>query len=310
MKRLVLVDGHAILHRAYHAFPQTLRTRRGELVNAVYGFTRMLLSVLKDIKPTFVVVAFDLPKPTFRHKEYLGYQIQRPEMDEELAGQIKRVYQIVESLNIPVFAVEGYEADDVIGTLALQSQKSKVKSQKLETIIVTGDKDMMQLVGKKVKVYAPRKGFSEPEIFDVKKVKELLGITPRQIVDYKALIGDASDNYPGVPGIGPKTAGRLLQKYGSLDNIYKEINKIESKKLREILISGKESAKLSKKLATIVTNVPIKFKLKACKVHDYDHQKARKLFEELEFRSLIEKLPGVRKEKPKKKAEIRQIKLF
>jgi DNA polymerase-1 len=309
MKRLVLIDGHAILHRAYHAFPKTLKTRQGELVNAVYGFTRMLLSVLEDLKPTFVVVAFDLPKPTFRHQEYLGYQIQRPAMDEELAGQIKRVYQIVESLNIPIFAVEGYEADDVIGSLASQArQKSEIRNPKSEIIIVTGDKDMMQLVGKKVKVYAPRKSFSEPEIFDIKKVREFLGIKPEQIVDYKALTGDASDNYPGVPGIGPKTAIQLLQKYGSLDNIYKNIKKIKPL-VAEKLIEGKESAALAKKLATIVTNVPIKLNLKSCQVHDYEREKAKKLFEELEFRSLIEKLPGMEKNKKGTKKD-QQIELF
>ena len=208
MKRLVLIDGHAILHRAYHAFPSTLKTRKGELVNAVYGFSRMLLTVLEDLKPQYLVVAFDLPQPTFRHQEYVGYQIQRPEMDKELFGQIERVYQIVKALNIPIFTAPGFEADDVIGTLAKQAKN-------LEVMIVTGDRDIMQLVNKKVKVYSPRKGFAEPEIFDEKKVKEFLGITPQQVIDYKALTGDPSDNYPGVSGIGPKTAVKLLSRFKS-----------------------------------------------------------------------------------------------
>jgi len=289
MKRLVLIDGHAILHRAYHAFPQTLKTRRGELINAVYGFTRILLSVLEKLHPEYVAVSFDLPEPTFRHKEYVGYQIQRPQMDEELKGQIERVFQIVKTLNIPIFAVSGYEADDIIGTLARQAEKKKT-----EAIIVTGDKDMMQLINKRVKIYAPQKGLAEGEIFDRQKVKNELGIFPEQVVDYKGLTGDASDNYPGVPGVGPKTAGDLLGKFGTLDNIYRKIKKIENKKLREKLIDGKESADLSKSLAKIVTNVPIKLDLQACRVHDYDRQKAVGLFEELGFRSLIDKLPGAR----------------
>ncbi|MCJ7804268.1 hypothetical protein MUP35_00835 [Patescibacteria group bacterium] len=302
MKRLVLIDGHAILHRAYHAFPSTLKTRKGELVNAVYGFSRMLLTVLEDLKPQYLVVAFDLPQPTFRHREYVGYQIQRPEMDKELFGQIERVYQIVKALNIPIFTAPGFEADDVIGTLAKQAKN-------LEVMIVTGDRDIMQLVNKKVKVYSPRKGFAEPEIFNEKKVKELLGIKPEQIIDYKALTGDPSDNYPGVSGIGPKTTVKLLSRFKSLKQIYKNLAKIEPV-LRERLSQGKESARLSQKLATIVTKVPLKLNLKACLVHDYDHQKAIKLFEELEFRSLINKLPGIKKVKEEKKDESHQMSLI
>lgn len=294
MKRLVLIDGHAILHRAYHAFPSTLKTRRGELVNAVYGFTRILLTVLEDLKPDFLAVAFDLPEPTFRHQEYVGYQLQRPEMDKELSGQIERVYQLVKTLNIPAFTSPRFEADDVIGTLANQAALKNV-----EVMIVTGDKDMMQLVNKKVKVYAPKRGFAEPEIFDEKKVKIFLGVTPKQIIDFKALVGDASDNYPGVSGIGPKTAVELLNQYGDLKIIYKNLKKIKPL-LAQKLKDGQENAYLSQKLATIVTKVPLKLNLKACLVHDYDHQKAVKLFEELEFKSLINKLPGFKKEKEKR----------
>jgi len=323
MKRLVLIDGHAILHRAYHAFPSTLKTRRGELVNAVYGFSRMLLTVLEDLKPAFLAVAFDLPQPTFRHQEYVGYQIQRPEMDQELTTQIERVYQILKALNIPIFTAPGFEADDIIGTLARQATMGPVagsshptassdirrrpgarrdslrpRHPSIEIIIVTGDKDIMQLVNQNVKVYAPGRGFAEPEIFDEKKVKVFLGITPKQIIDYKALIGDASDNYPGVSGIGPKTAVQLLNQYGDLATIYKNLKRIKpllAQKLKE----GRENAYLSQKLATIVTKVPIKLNLKACLVHDYDHQKAIKLFGELEFKSLINKLPGLEKKKEK-----------
>ena len=308
--KLVLIDGHAILHRAYHAFPTTLRTRRGEIVNAVYGFTRILLTVLKELQPDYVAVAFDLPVPTFRHKEYVGYQAQRPAMEKDLVDQVDRVEQVVKALNIPIFTAPGFEADDVIGTLAFQARvpKSKIQSaswrtkSKIEVIIVTGDKDIMQLVREGVKVYAPEKGYSGGEFFDRQKVKEVLGIWPQQIVDYKALVGDASDNYPGVPGIGPKTAVKLLNQFGTLKNIYKNLKKIPptiAKKLAE----GKESAELSKKLATIVTNAPVKLNLKACRLKDYDPEKVRRLFEELEFRSLLNKLPSQEAEKEKPKNE-------
>lgn len=302
--RLVLIDGHAILHRAYHAFPPTLRTRKGELVNAVYGFTRMLLKVIEDLTPECIAVAFDLPQPTFRHKEFIGYQVQRPQMDEELRGQIERVKEVVKTLNIPVFSSAGFEADDVIGTLTNQAGKKA----NMEVVIVTGDRDIMQLVNGKTKIYFPTRGFAEAKLFGAKDVEVFLGVKPDQIVCYKALVGDGSDNYPGVPGIGPKTAILLLKEYGCLDNVYKHLDKIKAA-TAEKLKEGKGSAILSQKLATIVKNAPVKLKLKACAVHDYDREKAVKLFEELEFRSLIYKLPGAEKAPEEKKQE-QQIKLF
>lgn len=301
MKRLVLIDGHAILHRAYHAFPKTLKTRRGELVNAVYGFTRMLLKVVEDLEPDYLAVAFDVTeKPTFRHREFIGYQAQRPAIEAEMADQLERVRQVIRTLNIPIFEIEGYEADDTMGTLANQAAKKKV-----ETIIVTGDKDIFQLIKARVRVYAPKKGFSQAVMFDRKKVKMELGVYPKQIVDYKALVGDPSDNYPGVHGIGPKTAVKLLEKYKDLDTIYKNIEKIEER-VGKMLAEGAESAALSKKLAQIITKMPIKLDLRACRVHDYDEEKAKRLFEELEFKSLIKKLPGVEEQKEEEK----QIKLL
>jgi len=303
MKKLVLIDGHALLHRAYHAFPTSLRTRKGEIVNAVYGFTRILLTVLKELQPDYVAVAFDLPVPTFRHKEYVGYQIQRPEMDKELKSQIQRVWEVVKTLSIPIFTASGFEADDVIASLTKQAQKKfEIRNSKFEIIIVTGDRDIMQLVREEVRVYAPERGFSQGEFFDRQKVKEILGVWPEQIVDYKALVGDSSDNYPGVPGIGPKTAIKLLEEFRDLGNIYKNLKKIPptiAKKLAE----GKESAQLSKKLAAIVTNAPVKLNLKACRLKDYDPEKVRRLFEELEFRSLLNKLPSQEAEKEKPKNE-------
>lgn len=304
MKRLVLIDGHHILHRAYHAFPTTLTTRKGELVNAVYGFTRILLKVIADLQPKYLAVTFDRPEPTFRHKEFIGYQVQRPKMDAELADQIGRVHQVAQALNIPIFEKPGFEADDLIGTLSIQAAKKKI-----ETIIVTGDKDIMQLVSKKIRLYLPQRGFSEALVCGEKEVEGVLGIRPNQVIDYKALVGDSSDNYPGVSGIGPKTAVKLLTAYGSLDSIYRNLKKIKSavaQKLKE----GQESAELSKKLATIVTNAPVKLNLPACRVSDYNQDKAIKLFQELEFRSLINKLPGIEPEKEEEKKKDPQMGLF
>jgi len=324
MKRLVLIDGHAILYRAYHAFPQSLTTRKGELINAVYGFARMLLKVIEDLKPAYIAVAFDLPAPTFRHREFIGYQAQRPKMETALGDQIERVYQIVQTLNIPVFTAEGYEADDIIGTLANQAAQKKIM-----TIIVTGDKDIMQLVGPKIKIYAPIKGFSQAKLFDVKAVKEFLGVKPEQIIDYKALVGDPSDNYPGVPGIGPKTAVGLLSEFKSLKGIYKKLlldqpkkplsQSDQNKNIRPAVIKklkeGRESAELSRRLAEIITNAPVKLNLKACRVHDYDRQKAQALFEQLEFKSLINKLPKAeggkyKIQKPERAKKDKQMKLL
>lgn len=304
MKRLVLIDGFAILHRAYHAFPKSLTTRSGELVNAVYGFTRMLLKAIEDLNPKYLIVAFDTLKPTFRHKEFIGYQAQRPKMDEEMENQLVRVKQVLEALGISSLAVEGYEADDIIGTLVKQAGKKKV-----ETVIVTGDKDIMQLVEKTTRVYAPVRGFSEAKLFGKEEVKELLGIKPNQIVDYKAMVGDPSDNYPGVPGIGPKTAVQLLKEYGRLEEIYKNIKKIKPL-IAHKLMEGRESAMLSRKLATIVRDAPVELDLKKCEMEKINRERGIKIFEELEFKSLVGKFFGEKQEEKKQKKEEGQIKLF
>jgi len=300
--RLVLIDGHAILHRAYHALPP-LTIRSGELVNAVYGFTTMLLKVISDLKPKYLAVAFDTEKPTFRQAEYIGYQAQRPKMEEELKGQIEKVYEVLAAMGIPIFEKEGFEADDVIGTLARQAcrtekrgkKKTRKNAEKIEVVIVTGDRDMMQLIGPRVRVYAPIKGLSEAQFFDEEKVQREIGVRPGQIVDFKGLTGDPSDNYPGVPGIGPKTARELLEKFKTLEKIYKsldEAGRFFNPSVVGKLAQGKESAQLSKKLATIICDVPIKLDLKKCEFEfsEEEREKAIKKFKELGFKSLVERL--------------------
>ena len=283
MSRLVLIDGHAILHRAYHAYPP-LTTSKGELINAVYGFTSILLTVLRQLKPKYVVVAFDLAKPTFRHKEFKAYKAHRPKVDQELTGQIPRTHQVVKTLNIPIFEVEGYEADDVIGTLAKKAQLDEV-------IIVTGDRDAFQLIDNKIKVFVPGKGKRLALMFDRKVFLEKYGFEPRYLVDFKALAGDASDGIPGVKGIGPKTTTQLITQFGSLKEIYSNLDRID-KKIVGKLKKEEEQAFLSYHLAEIVTSVPMEFSLEKCRLTDYDKQKAVAVFEELEFKSLINKLPN------------------
>jgi len=315
IKRLVLIDGHAILYRAFHALPITLTTPDGKPVNAVYGFILMLLKVIQDLKPSHLIVCFDRPKPTFRKKLFKGYQAKRPKAPDDLIAQIDLVHQVVKAMGIPIYEKDGYEADDVIGSLAFQakSQKLKTKNEKLKTtsknlkleeiIIVTGDKDILQLVDENTKLYMPVKGLSSSKLYGEREVKEKFGIESKQMVDYKALIGDPSDNYAGVKGVGPKTAADLLTKFGSLEGIYEEIRKSEKpacqqagqkirKKLVEGLLKDAGQAKLAKKLAQIVTDVPIKLDFKKARLGRLDKPKVKELFEKLEFRSLISKLFG------------------
>jgi DNA polymerase-1 len=285
MNKLVIIDGNAILHRAYHALPPTLTTRRGEPINAVYGFVSMLLRIIQDLKPTHIAVAFDRKEPTFRHKEFKEYQAHRPEMDKELSTQFDKARDTVTAFRIPIYDKAGYEADDVIGTLARQAKVEEV-------VIVTGDRDILQLVTKKTKVYLPIKGLKEAELVGEKQVFEKMGVKPSQIDDYKALAGDPSDNYKGVPGIGPKTAVRLLSKYKDVDGVYKNLVKIDKSVARK-LKDGRESAKTSKKLAEIVTNVPIKLDTEKAGQWKVDSNEVLSLFSEFGFRTLSKRVKDV-----------------
>lgn len=275
VKRLVLIDGHAILHRAFHALPPQIK------FNAIFGFMTMLLRVLADLKPDYLAVAFDRPEPNWRQQQYLAYQAKRPEMEGNLTAQIPLVHEILEALGIPVFEVAGFEADDVIGSLARQSKE--------ETVIVTGDRDMLQLVNSHVKVCVPVKGLSETKIYDENLVKEEFGVEPRQWVDVKALKGDPSDNYPGVAGIGPKTAQELIARFGSLENLYRHLGGLGGvgKKLAE----GAEDAGMGKKLAQIVTDVPVHLDLDKAGVKGIDWKTGAKYMrEELGFKSIPERI--------------------
>ncbi len=288
MAKLVLVDGNALLHRAFHATPP-LSTSKGELINAVFGFTSMILKALLDLKPDYIAITWDEKGPTFRHQQYTQYKATRGPADDSLSSQYERVHQVVKVLNIPEFSVLGFEADDLIGTLATQAQKEK----NLEILILTGDRDIMQLIDKKIKVLMPKKTLADVGLYGVEEFAARYGFMPKQIIDYKSLAGDASDNIPGVAGIGEVTATKLIQQFGSMEKIYDPKNLTTlPERTQKLLAEGAESAVMSKQLATLDLKAPIKLDLKACQVHDYDHQKAENLFEELEFKSLISRLPG------------------
>ena len=291
MEKFVLIDGNAILHRAYHALPPFVRN--GKPVGAVFGFTSMLLKVISDLKPAYIAVAFDRPKPTFRQELFVGYQAGRPAMEDDLVSQVEGVHDIVAALDIPIFEVDGYEADDLIGTLSVEA----VKHKNIEVIIVSGDRDLLQLVNSHVKMFAPIKGLTETKMYDGAAVVEKYGITPAQVIDMKALMGDASDQYPGVRGIGPKTASTLLQKYETLENLYKNLGEL-SDKVRTALTDGSEQAALAKKLATIITDVPIKLKIETCRFEVKDKDKAIETFQTFGFRTLTDRLVLLLEGKP------------
>jgi DNA polymerase-1 len=289
-QRLVLFDGNALVHRAYHAMKDSmpLTTRSGEVVSGVYVFTLMLLKVLADLKPTHYAIAFDTRAPTFRHEMFAEYKAHRPPTPNELLQQLDRVRQVVDAFHMPAYELDGYEADDVLGSLSRQAAE-----QGVETIIVTGDADTMQLVTDQVKVLYPRpRGtFSDTDLFDEAAVNEKYGVRPEHIPDYKALLGDPSDNIPGVPGIGKKTAAKLIQEFGGIDDIYTHIDEITPAKTQEILRENEATARQSRKLATIVTETPVTINLDECRTSNYDRRRVTDLFRELEFTSLIGKLP-------------------
>ncbi|HEY6468349.1 MAG TPA: DNA polymerase I [Candidatus Dormibacteraeota bacterium] len=283
---LLLVDGHNLVYRAFHAMP-ALSNSRGEMTNAAYGFTSMLFKALNDTTPTYAIAAFDLPGPTFRHEKFAEYKAQRSRAPAELSAQFPWAREVVEALGIPIIEVPTFEADDVIGTLAV-----KAEAAGLDVIILTGDLDTLQLVTEHIRVYASRRGISETIIYDVEKVRERYGFEPPLVVDFKALQGDASDNIPGVPGIGEKTAMSLVQQYGPLENVLEAVPSMAPGRVRRALEEHMDQARLSKWTATIVIDVDVDLPLGAARLYHYDDTEVRELFDRLEFRSLLPRLPG------------------
>ncbi len=281
--KLYLIDGSSYVFRAYYALP-SLSTRSGEPTGAVYGFTKMLLKTIRDSGVSHAAVAFDTPEPTFRHEMYERYKANRVEPPEELKPQFKRIRDIVEALNLPVLRMPGYEADDLMGTLAI-----KARDRGFEVVLVTGDKDFMQLVGPGIRIYDGMRDrwFDEPDVI------ERFGVGPRLVPDAMALIGDTSDNVPGVRGIGEKTAGPLVARFGSLEDLLDRMDEIESKAQRKKLTEGRDSAKLSKRLVTIDRHAPIEFDPDGLTRREPDLARLRDLLRELEFTRLLQELTPV-----------------
>lgn len=292
--RYMLIDGNALVHRGYHAVPP-LTNKDGEHTNAVYGFTMILLRAIKDLKPTHIACSFDLAGPTFRDEMYSEYKGTRVKGDDELYMQFPRIKEVVRALNIPIFEIQGFEADDVLGTLATHICE-KHKDGDCEVMIATGDLDSLQLVNECVKIYTLRKGINDTAVYDIAAVKERYGLAPLQMIDYKALRGDPSDNIKGVKGIGEKTAGELIQNFGSLVDLYKAIeegktgDKIKPRVIK-LLTEGKADAEQSYALSKIVCDVPLEIDIPVYEFKRADLNKVMKLFQVLEFKTLIDKLP-------------------
>ncbi|MDD5295223.1 MAG: DNA polymerase I, partial [Patescibacteria group bacterium] len=283
--KLIIIDGNALIHRSFHALPATMATKAGEMVNAVYGFTAVLLKAIREFKPEYVVLTLDRKAQTFRHKQFKEYKATRIKAPDELYAQIPRVKEIAESFSIPIFEKDGFEADDLIGTIARKTDG------KIEKIIVTGDMDTLQLINGHTKVYTMSRGLSDSIIYDEKTVKARFDLTPDQMIDFKALRGDPSDNIPGVRGIGEKGAIELLKDFKTLDGIYKNIESTRIRdRIRALLKEQKKEAYMSRDLATIKCDVGIDFNLEKTRFAGFNQEKVVKLFSELEFKSLLPRL--------------------
>lgn len=286
MKRLVVIDGKSVFYRGYYAMP-TLATRDGTPTGGVYGFTALSLEVIKSLKPDYVAVAWDKPKTNIRRRKelYPDYKAGRKPAPPDFYAQIPILHELLEAFGWPLYEFDDYEADDIMGALSEDANKKGV-----ETALITSDLDMLQLIDNDTHVYALKKGFSQIEQFDLKYFEDKYGLKQHQFLDLKALQGDSSDNIPGVPGVGAKTATTLLQKYETLDGIYEHIDEITGG-VHDKLVAGKDSAYLSKEIARIWTDAPVKFDPNATDINKLDRNKLRAMLEKLEFRSLLKNLP-------------------
>jgi len=283
-KKFIIIDGNSLANRAFYAIP-LLSNSEGVITNAVYGFTNMLMRLFKDEEPDYLAVAFDKGRKVFRHEEFEEYKAKRKGMPEELRPQMNIIKDILKAMNVAIFEQEGYEADDLIGTMAKWAEK-----QGWETLVVTGDRDALQLISEQTKVLLTRRGITDLDIYDLQALKEKYNLNPCQITDLKGLMGDSSDNIPGVPGVGEKTALKLLAQYGSIENLLDNLGDFQGKKLGEKLAENKELALLSKKLATIECSVELDLQEERLKVKKPDYDSLIKLYEKLEFKNLLKNI--------------------
>jgi DNA polymerase-1 len=295
MERLLLLDGNGLIYRGYFALiDQPLTTSKGELVTAVFGFTNIVLRAIQDSKPDLVAVAFDLPKPTFRHDRFAEYKATRTRMPDDMRDQIPKVREVVKALGIPVYEQEGFEADDAIATLVGQAEAAG-----FEVVILTGDLDMLQLVSERTRLMVSlRGGIANTVSYDLPKIEERWGLRPDQMLDYKALKGDSTDNIPGIPGVGEKTASKLVATWGSLDELYAHLDEVTPEKLRVPLAEYRDQVMESRELMRLVRDVDLQLDTTRGRVGDYDRETVVRLFREYEFRTLIDRLPPLTGEKP------------
>ena len=294
----MLLDGNGLIYRGYFALPP-LTTSKGELVNAVFGFCSIVLRGIADLHPDYVAVAFDLQGPTFRHEQYAEYKATRQRMPDDLRDQFPKVREVVKALRIPVYELAGYEADDVIGTITVDAER-----RGLDTTIVTGDLDMLQLVTDHTRLMTTRSGVENTILYDPAKIADRFDLVAGQMIDYKALKGDPTDNIPGVPGVGEKTAAKLIREFGTLEALYERIDEVKPDKLRDKLVEHRDSVFMGKDLSTIVRDLPVDFDLEAARLGDYDRETVIRLFREYEFRTLIERLPAMTGETAGDAAEV------
>ncbi len=297
-ERLMLLDGYGLVYRGYFALPP-LTTSKGELVNGVFGFASIVLRGIQDLQPDYLAVSFDLPGPTFRHEQYADYKATRVKMPDDLRDQFPKVREVVKALRIPVYEMPGFEADDVIGTITDQLDYR----DDLETTIVTVDLDMLQLVTPRVRLMTTRSGVENTVIYDVDRIDERFGLRPDQMIDYKALKGDPTDNIPGVPGVGEKTAAKLIREFGTLDALFEGLDDVIPDKLRDKLREHRDQVFMGRELSTIVRDLPIEIDLEAARLGDYDRDTVVRLFREYEFRTLIERLPPIAGESATERAD-------
>ncbi|MBR4945084.1 MAG: DNA polymerase I [Peptococcaceae bacterium] len=287
MKKLIVIDGNSLANRAFYAIP-ILSNSKGVITNAVYGFTNMLMRIIKQEKPDYLAVAFDVSRKVFRHEKYTDYKAQRKGMPEELRGQMDLIKDVLRAMNIGIYEKEGYEGDDVIGTMVRWAEQ-----QNLHSIVLTGDKDSLQLISDKTSVYLTKKGISELAKYDVAAFQEEYNLVPDQVRDLKGLMGDTSDNIPGVPGVGEKTALKLLHQYGTVEELYQHLDDFKGKKLGDKLRENEEMAYLSKDLATIFCEVPLEFDMDTLAMQPFNVPLLTALYKELELRSLLTELTAM-----------------
>jgi len=279
-KRLFLIDGNSYIYRAYYAI-KDLTTSRGEPINAIYGFSRMLINFLYERKPDYLAIAFDLPAPTFRHRRFSAYKANRPQMPLSLQNQLISIKEIIRAFNVQIFELEGYEADDLLATIAKKTEKE------IDVFIFTKDKDILQLISHNIRVVDQKK---TDHIYDLDWVREKYGLEPSRITEAMALCGDSTDNIPGASGVGEKTSLKLIQEFGSLENLFNNLEQVKNEKLRESLRNSAEQVRINHELLTLSTEVPLEMKIDHLRINRAYWEKVVEIFARFEFNELLRKI--------------------